>query len=126
MVVKHTLRPMKWLRKKQDHNKDQGFKVLDSISSFEELLSTQGSFSIFKHSSRCSISSTALHRVTNFLGSNKVDAYLVDVIASRDLSNHIAAKTGITHQSPQWIEFQKGKVVHSSSHLNIRPGVKDK
>ena len=49
-------------------------------------------------------------------------AYLVDVRAERPLSQLIAARTGVRHESPQIITLRSGAVVWSASHGDITAG----
>lgn len=75
---------------------------------------------IFKHSTRCSISSMALSRLEkewNLVG--KVDAWYLDLLDYRGISNAIATKFGVVHESPQAILIRNGKVTHVSSHSGI-------
>lgn len=77
---------------------------------------------IFKHSTRCSISSTALDRMMRqWTGedSTKVTPFYLDLLNYRPLSNAIADKTGIEHQSPQVILLKNKKVVWDASHWDI-------
>ncbi|GIV38916.1 MAG: thioredoxin family protein [Thermonema sp.] len=84
---------------------------------------------IFKHSTRCSISATALNRLErtwNETFQQALHPYLVRVIEERPLSNAIARLSGVEHQSPQLLIFKDGKCVYHSSHLaidveNIKP-----
>lgn len=76
---------------------------------------------IFKHSTRCSISSTALARMErewNPEGSSFLPYYL-DLLAHRGLSNQVAEILRVRHESPQAILIKKGKVVHHTSHMSI-------
>jgi bacillithiol system protein YtxJ len=77
---------------------------------------------IFKHSTRCSISSMALNRFeSNFnLIADKVDAYYLDLIAFRDVSNEIANKFNVFHQSPQILLIKNGECLYDASHNSIR------
>ncbi len=45
--------------------------------------------------------------------------YLVDVLAQRPLSQAIAARLGIRHESPQAIVLRQGKAVWDASHFAI-------
>lgn len=76
---------------------------------------------IFKHSTRCGISSMAKHQLEHDwdLDAELVDMYYLDLIAHRDMSNQIADLTGVTHQSPQIILIRKGKAVFDTSHHAI-------
>lgn len=76
---------------------------------------------IFKHSTRCNISSMALSRLERAWGD--VDGRLVgwhlDLLANRSVSNAVATRFGVMHESPQAILIIKGKVAHVSSHSGI-------
>lgn len=75
---------------------------------------------IFKHSTRCSISRFALKQFENeFDTTNNVDAYFLDLLEHRDISNEIASRFGVYHQSPQLILIKAGKAVYDVSHDSI-------
>ena len=48
-----------------------------------------------------------------------VDAYFLDLIAHRDISNEIASRFGVYHESPQLILIKNGKAVYNVSHSDI-------
>ena len=76
---------------------------------------------VFKHSTRCGISSMAKHQLEHDwdLDADHADMYYLDLIAHRDISNQIAELTGVVHQSPQIILIQNGKAVFDTSHHAI-------
>ncbi|MGE0561024.1 MAG: bacillithiol system redox-active protein YtxJ [Flavobacteriales bacterium] len=75
---------------------------------------------IFKHSTRCSISSTAKFRLeSKWENSPEIPAYYLDLIKYRDISNQIASDFLIHHESPQVIVLKNGKCVYHASHLSI-------
>jgi bacillithiol system protein YtxJ len=79
---------------------------------------------IFKHSTRCSVSRMALKQFENeFDFSDKVTPYFLDLIAYRDVSNEIANRFGVQHQSPQLILIKDGKAVYNVSHSDIEAGI---
>lgn len=78
---------------------------------------------VFKHSTRCSISSAAKHRLEaqlDDLGA-ELDLHFLDLILHRDVSNAVAARFGVTHQSPQIIVLRNGSAVLDMSHYDILP-----
>jgi bacillithiol system protein YtxJ len=78
---------------------------------------------LFKHSTRCSISSTALSRLERNWGAEAdkdIRPFYLDLIAYRPVSNAIADKTGIVHESPQAILLVDGQPIYNTSHLDIR------
>lgn len=78
---------------------------------------------IFKHSTRCSVSRFALKQFENeFDLENQVDAYFLDLLEHRDISNEIASRFGVYHQSPQLLLIKEGKSVYDVSHSDIDAG----
>ncbi len=78
---------------------------------------------IFKHSTRCNISSTALARVeSKWTAENdlQLQPYFLDLIAHRAVSNAIEARYGVDHESPQVLIISNGKCIFDQSHLAIR------
>ena len=83
-------------------------------------ISNEKPVAIFKHSTRCSVSRMALKQFENeFNSSDKVTPYFLDLIAHRDISNEIASRFGVTHQSPQLILIKEGKAIYNVSHSDI-------
>ncbi|KAF2517491.1 bacillithiol system redox-active protein YtxJ [Flavobacterium salilacus subsp. salilacus] len=76
---------------------------------------------IFKHSTRCSISRMALKSFEReySIEENDVKAYFLDLLAHRDISNEIAVRFGVIHQSPQILLIKNGEVVFHASHNDI-------
>lgn len=79
---------------------------------------------IFKHSTRCGISAMALSRLTSDLEpDDDYGMYILDLLSYRSISNLIAEKLQVLHQSPQLIVLRNGEVVHQSSHSAIKAKV---
>lgn len=75
---------------------------------------------IFKHSTRCSVSRMALKQFENeFDLEDKVDAYFLDLLEHRAISNEIASRFGVYHQSPQLLLIKEGNCVYNVSHSDI-------
>jgi bacillithiol system protein YtxJ len=75
---------------------------------------------IFKHSTRCSISRMALKQFEKEYDlEDAVDAYFLDLIAHRDISNEIASRFNVYHESPQLILIKNGQAVYDVSHSDI-------
>ena len=82
---------------------------------------------IFKHSTRCSISRMALKQFENeFDLENKFTPYFLDLLEYRPISNEIATRFEVQHQSPQILVIKNGVCVHAASHENISPAVIEK
>ena len=77
---------------------------------------------IFKHSTRCSISQTALSRLERNWKEDEmttVKPYYLDLLSYRELSNRIVDLFEVEHQSPQVIVVKDGDVVFHKSHFEI-------
>ncbi|MEM6796794.1 MAG: bacillithiol system redox-active protein YtxJ [Acidobacteriota bacterium] len=75
---------------------------------------------LFKHSLTCPVSSAALREYEKFLeGHEGVDATLIEIQNHRPLSNAVAERTGIRHESPQALVLKSGEVAWHASHWSI-------
>jgi bacillithiol system protein YtxJ len=75
---------------------------------------------IFKHSTRCSISRMALKQFENeFDLEGSVTPYFLDLLNHRDISQEIATRFEVYHQSPQLLLIKEGKSVYDASHSDI-------
>lgn len=75
---------------------------------------------IFKHSTRCIISKMALKNFeSDFNLEDTIDAYYLDLITYRNISNEIADTFNVEHQSPQILVIKDGVVVYNESHEGI-------
>ncbi len=74
---------------------------------------------IFKHSTRCSISSVIKSRLNKGSLPETVDFYYLDLIAFRPISNAISERYGIRHESPQVLLIKNGKCVYDESHSAV-------
>jgi bacillithiol system protein YtxJ len=77
---------------------------------------------IYKHSSRCSISYLSKQDLEENMDTltNIVDMHLLDVIEERDLSQYIAETLDVRHESPQVILIERGRVLWSGSHWEVK------
>ena len=93
---------------------------LTSEDQFLELLGSEKKFLVFKHSTRCSISSMAKNRLENNWGKEEIPLYYLDLLKYRNVSNLIASKLNIEHQSPQLILIHNGAALYNASHNGIQ------
>lgn len=93
---------------------------IDTLEQFEEILEKEEPFFLLKHSLSCPISSAAFQEYQKYADLNpNVPTYYLAVQDSRTLSNEIAEKFEIKHESPQAILFSKGVPLWNSSHWDI-------
>lgn len=112
-----------WKRKKLEDNSTSNinWQEIYSIAEFEEVLKEthDRSLFVFKHSRRCSISTVAFSRVQSASSIENAVFIMLDVVASRPLSNFIEEKLKVEHASPQLIVLKNGKVDSVETHLSI-------
>lgn len=97
---------------------------LDSIETIDKIIeeSKDKPVVIFKHSTSCSISSMALNRLErswNESEMSEVKAYYLDLISYKDISNAVADRFEVMHQSPQVLLIKDGECVYDDSHMGI-------
>lgn len=74
---------------------------------------------IFKHSTRCSISSMAKMRLEREEAPQNVKFYYLDLLKYRPISNKIADVFGVYHESPQILIIKNGECTYDESHGGI-------
>ena len=112
---------------------------LDSLTSLEQYESLvdeshQRPVWILKHSTACGTSYRALSQFEKFAEQSAPDGdpaedgegskvgprfVVLDLRQHRSISNAIAERTGLRHQSPQALLFEGGEVVWSASHGSV-------
>ncbi len=98
------------------------WRTLTDLGQLNEIVneSTETPVVIFKHSTRCSISRMALRQFEQeFDLEGKVIPYYLDLLEHRDISNEIANRFSVYHQSPQLIVIKDGKAIYDRSHESI-------
>jgi bacillithiol system protein YtxJ len=100
----------------------KGWIDLNTSEQFDTLIEKSKSETIvvFKHSTRCSISSMAERRLLG-IDTSKENAslYYLDLIAHRSLSNYISEVLQETHESPQILIVKNGACTYDASHMEI-------
>jgi bacillithiol system protein YtxJ len=107
----------------ESSKEDVKYFQLDKMEQFDEIdeISKTKPVVLFKHSTRCSISRMALKQFDAEFNypEEKIDWYLLDLLNHRDLSNEIAHRYNVVHQSPQIVVIRNGKAVFNESHDSI-------
>ena len=95
--------------------------ALDSEEKIDEIKqnSRQSPQVIFKHSTRCSISSMAKSRLERATPPEGITFYYLDLIAHRNVSNKVAEVFDVSHESPQVLIIKNGSCVYDESHSGI-------
>jgi bacillithiol system protein YtxJ len=100
------------------------WKKLENLDQLTQIknLSKEKKVLIFKHSTSCSISRTALDRLERNWKEDEMHdttAYYLDLRSHREVSNQVADTFGVEHQSPQVLIIKDGESVYDSSHFDI-------
>jgi bacillithiol system protein YtxJ len=79
---------------------------------------------LFKHSVTCGISSGAKYRLESDWDnlSSDLPCFYLDLLNHRDVSNAIADRYKVVHQSPQILIISNGESIYDTSHHNISVG----
>jgi bacillithiol system protein YtxJ len=96
---------------------------LQHLDELDELIaeSQRRPLLLFKHSYTCGTSAEALDELLDHLRAGDRDARyaMVTVQTHRDISNAVAARLGVRHQTPQAILVRDGRAVWSASHFRV-------
>lgn len=93
------------------------FNEITEATELEDLLvrSNEQPVILFKHSTTCPISARARREMEKV----NAEVALVVVQHARALSNEVAARTGIKHESPQVFVVRNGSPAWHASHYDI-------
>lgn len=96
---------------------------LDRLSQLDTIIekSNEKAQLIFKHSTRCGISRMVLRQfeAEYALSTDAADLYYLDLLKHRNISNEIASRCQVYHESPQLLIVKNGQVVKQASHSDI-------
>lgn len=74
---------------------------------------------IFKHSTRCSISSVAKNRLERSTQPEELDFHFLDLLKFRPISNKMVEEFKVYHESPQVLVIKNGECIYDESHSGI-------
>jgi len=99
------------------------WRALQSMEDLERLIeqSFQRPCLIYKHSTRCGISRMAQYRLEDHwdLPEEALEPYFLDLLRHRALSDEIARRFEVRHESPQVLLIVQGRCICHASHLDI-------
>jgi len=99
------------------------WKKLESEKQLEQAIedSYKKPIVLFKHSVTCGISSRAKYMLEDdwSFDPDSFDFYYLDLLAFRGISNAIADRLKVNHQSPQIVIVKDGQSVYDMSHHRI-------
>lgn len=96
---------------------------LEALDDLDRLLAAteERPLLLFKHSYTCGVSAEALDELVAHLNDRPAEAKyaLVTVQTHREISNAVAKRLGVRHETPQALVIRKGRVVWSASHFRV-------
>jgi len=94
---------------------------LKTLEDLESIFNSNDYTVIFKHSTRCPISSMTKKQFEfeSTLIPQDIPVYLLDLIKHREISNKIADKWQVRHESPQVLLIKGSECVYHESHNEI-------
>ncbi|WP_439127777.1 bacillithiol system redox-active protein YtxJ [Polaribacter sp.] len=94
--------------------------TLEQLEEIKEQSKTESIF-IFKHSTRCGISSMVIKQFEKLFTEEhqNLKVYYLDLLSYRNISDEVGYSFQVTHQSPQLIVIKNGTAVHNASHYDI-------
>jgi len=97
---------------------------LQTLSQIDKIIeeSTEQNILIFKHSTACSTSRMTLDRLERNWNEEemvKLKPYYLDLLSFREISNALAQRFDVEHESPQVLIIKKGKSIYHQSHFGI-------
>lgn len=97
------------------------WKNITDLTQISEIKQKEGYSLIFKHSTRCSVSSMAKRRFELDWEILPADTslYFLDLISYRDISAEIAEIFQVHHESPQILLIKDGDCILDASHSDI-------
>ena len=97
------------------------WNLISTTEQLDAIIENENSFLIFKHSTTCSISAMAKARFERDWNESLIDSkpYLLDLLRHRSVSNAIAEKFCVYHESPQVLLIHNKECIYDASHLDI-------
>jgi bacillithiol system protein YtxJ len=97
--------------------------ALEHIDELDTLIAQSGTRPVvlFKHSFTCGISAEALDELVSHLDAPAAGVHyaMVTVQTHRELSNAVATRLGVRHETPQAILVRDGRVAWTASHFRV-------
>jgi len=97
------------------------FPELHSLEDLDRVLESTGQAPalIYKHSLTCGTSAYALDQLTRLAAEVSIPIHLVPVQTARAVSDAIAERLGVRHESPQLILVDHGAARWHASHFRV-------
>ncbi len=113
---------MGWFSKSEAKVFDK-WRVLNSIEQVDALIKQSQEYPvvILKHSTSCGVSRMVMNGLTRDwdLTEDELHFYYLDLLQHRDISNLLAQRSGVRHESPQVLMFKNGVAIYNASHSGV-------
>ena len=100
-----------------------GLIVLDSVDALERVIvvSEERLVLLFKHSVTCGTSAQAHDELVTYFsdGQHTTQPAMVTVQTHPDVSDAVATRLNVRHETPQVLLIQEGRVVWEASHFYV-------
>ena len=111
-------------KQRESNDSSMEWIELKETGQIEEIISEsqEQPILIFKHSVRCGTSAMALDRLQRSWDNSEMGTlktYFLDLIRYREVSNEVAHRFEVWHQSPQILIIYQGTCVYDTSHMGI-------
>lgn len=114
-------------KKEPKEEKQLPWKILNSIAQLDAIAKASKAkpVAIYKHSTTCGISGMVLRGLQSQydIEASQLDFYYLDLKAHREVSNEVAARFQVWHESPQIILIKNGTAVYHASHSAVNANV---
>ncbi|MFG6116653.1 bacillithiol system redox-active protein YtxJ [Halobacillus sp. MO56] len=91
-------------------------QVIANEEEFNRLIDEKHNFYLLKHSLTCPVSTFVKRQYDQFSEKTDIPCYILHVQEARPLSNQIAEKYDVRHESPQALLFHDKEIVWHDSH----------
>lgn len=97
------------------------FLSLETEEQLEEIAQAKGSNVIFKHNTTCPISKSVIRSFKEEADvlPAETSVYILDLLANRNISDAIAERFNVEHESPQLLLIKDGQCIYNQSLYNI-------
>ena len=96
-----------------------GLRLITDPETLDDVLRSDRAI-LYKHSTRCPVSAVVIDEVLRFARAHPDwRVYVLKVIEQRALSNTVAERLGVRHQSPQAFVIRQGHCVWNAAHADI-------
>ncbi|MEX0741567.1 MAG: bacillithiol system redox-active protein YtxJ, partial [Phycisphaeraceae bacterium] len=96
------------------------YETVHTCDRADQLIDSPTPVWLLKHSTACSVSAWAMREFMAYLGTHPHERGAVIVVQHHfKISERLAKRLHVRHESPQLLLVKKGRVIYSTSHSQI-------